>query len=327
MTTPFTSAQAELLLASMPELQFNLQHDADWTGADLVQHYVDFYRINFAKTQQDVVHGFGFLDVCNFRIATQYWMPQHPRGTLVVLHGYFDHVGIFSHVIAYGLANGLAVLAFDLPGHGLSSGERVAIESFDHYGDVLNAILNRAQDFFPQPLYALGQSTGAAILLNYLWRYAYVKPEAKQFYRIALCAPLVLPRAWFFGRIHYALAHKFVRYINRGLSRNSHDKHFIDFVDNRDCLQSKKLSVVWVGAMKAWDQQFRRFTPITAPLLIVQGTGDLTVAWRYNMTLMQQKLPNADIHYIAEAGHQLVNESSEYRTPVFTKISQYFFND
>ncbi len=327
MTTQFTSAQAELLLANMPELQFNLQHDAGWTGADVVQDYLDFYGINFAKTQPGVEQGFGFLDVCNFRIATQYWMPPSPRGTLVVLHGYFDHAGIFSNVIAYGLAQGLAVLVFDLPGHGLSSGERVAIDSFDHYGDVLHAILTRAQDFFPQPLYALGQSTGGAVLLNYLWRYAFAKPEAKQFYRIALCAPLVLPRAWFLGRIHYALAHKFVRYINRGLSRNSHDKNFIDFVDNRDCLQSKKLSVVWVGAMKAWNQQFRRFAPISVPLLIVQGTGDRTVAWRYNMKLMRQKLPNDDIQLIAGAGHQLVNESSEYRTQVFATISQYFFND
>lgn len=327
MTIQFTSSQAELLVAQMPELQFNLPHDAAWTDMDVAQDYLDFYRINFAKTQPDVTHGFGFLDACNFRLATHYWMPQNPRGTLVVVHGYFDHVGIFANVIAYGLANGLAVLAFDLPGHGLSSGERVAIDSFDHYGDVLNAILVRAQDFFPQPLYALGQSTGGAVLLNYVWRHQLAKPEAQHFYRIALCAPLVLPRAWFLGRIHYALVHKFVRYINRGLSRNSHDKTFIDFVDYRDCLQSKKLSVVWVGAMKAWNQAFRRFTPLSTPLLIVQGTGDLTVAWRYNMNLMRQKLPNAEIQFIAGAGHQLVNESDEYRTQVFTKISSYFFND
>jgi len=326
MATQFTLSQAELLVAQMPELQFNLQEDSAWIGVDVVQDYLNFYRINFAKIQPGVVHGFGFLNVCDFRVATHYWFPQNPRGTLIVMHGYYDHVGIFANVIAYGLSQGLAVLAFDLPGHGLSSGDRVAIDSFDHYGDVLNAILVRAQDFLPQPLYGIGQSTGGAILLNYLWRYQLAQPEAQHFYRIALCSPLVLPRAWFFGRILYALVHRSARYLNRGLSRNSHDKTFIDFVDYRDCLQSKKLSVVWVGAMKAWNRQFRRFTPTATKVLIVQGTGDLTVAWRYNIKMMRQKLPNADIHFVKDAGHQLINESPEYREQVFARINGFFFD-
>lgn len=311
----------------MPLLQFELQRDSAWTVASAVQDYLDFYHINFSKMQPGVRHGFGALDVCNFRIATHYWLPENPRGTLIVLHGYYDHIGIFANAIAYGLKRGLAVLTFDLPGHGLSSGDRVAITSFDQYADVLDAVLTQSRDFFPRPLYALGQSTGGAILLNHLWRYQTVEPPLHQFYRMALFAPLILPRGWLFGRFVYFAVHPFVQRIKRSASRNSHDKNFIDFVNNQDHLQSKFLSVKWVGAMKAWNRKFSAFKPLPTKLLVVQGTHDLTVAWHYNMKMIRRKLPNADIHYIEEAGHQLVNESDEYRSQAFAKISHYFFND
>jgi len=325
MTAQFTLAQAEALIAQMPELQFDVQQDSAWLDADEVQAYLNFYRINFAKTIPYVSHGFGYLDACNFRIAIQYWLPHNPRGTLVAVHGYYDHAGLLTNVIEYGLRQGLAVVVFDLPGHGLSSGERVAISSFDQYADVLNAILMQSNHFFPETLYAIGQSTGGSVLLNYLWRYQTSIETAKRFHRIALCAPLVLPRAWFLGRILYAVLHKFIHRLKRGVSRNSHDKTFIDFVDNRDCLQSKYLSVVWVGAMKAWNRQFSAWLPKATNVLVIQGTGDMTVAWRYNVKLIRKQLPNAEVHFIADAGHQLVNESQMYRTPLFLKLTQYFF--
>lgn len=327
MTDCFNASQSEEILALMPLLQFNLQHDSAWTNTHAVQAYLDFYRINFAKTQPGVFHGFGVVDVCNFCIATHYWLPENPRGTLIVLHGYYDHIGIFANAIAYGLKQGLAVLAFDLPGHGLSGGDRVAINSFDQYADVLEAVMMQSGDFFPRPLYGLGQSTGAAILLNHLWRYQQAKPESQRFHRLALLAPLILPRGWGMGRFVYFAVHPFVQRMRRGASRNSHDKSFIDFVDNRDHLQSKFLSVKWVGAMKAWNRKFRAFDSLPTKLLVIQGTNDLTVAWHYNMKMIRRKLSNADICFIEDAGHQLVNESDEYRTQVFTTISQYFFNN
>ncbi len=79
--------------------------------------------------------------------------------------------------------------------------------------------------------------------------------------------------------------------------------------------------------MKAWDQQFRRFPPLEKSLLVVQGTEDLTVAWRYNLQQIKRALPNARIELIPDAGHQLVNERSDLRGQVFTAINRHFQGD
>jgi len=323
----FDAAESDLLRAQLPAITFVPALDSAWVGSTGVQAYLDFYDINFARTQVGVVHGFGAFDSGGFRIATHYWLPENPKGTLLVVHGYYDHVGIFGNAVEFGLQNGFAVLAFDLPGHGLSSGERVAIDSFDQYADVLDSLLISAQSLLPSPYYALGQSTGGAVILNYLWRYDAARP-APLLERIALCAPLILPRGWRrSGRFLYALVYRFIKRMPRGRSRSSHDLEFIHFVDEQDCLQSPTLSVRWAGALKAWDHQFRSFSPLDKPVLVVQGSEDLTVAWRYNLKQIQRALPSARIEIIPGAGHQLVNEAKDLRAQVFTAINRHFFGD
>lgn len=309
----------------MPALTFVPDSDTAWVDDTVVQAYLDFYAINFAQTRSGIIQGFGAVDAGGFHIATHYWLPENPKGTLLVVHGYYDHVGLLTHAIEFGLQQGFAVLAFDLPGHGLSSGEQVAIDSFDQYADVLDVILTAAQKRLPSPYFALGQSTGGSVLLNYLWRYDATRSVPK-LARIALCAPLILPRGWrYSGRFLYALVSRFIKRMPRGRSRNSHNPDFIHFVDEQDCLQSRTLSVRWVGAMKSWDQQFRRFPPLPdKSVLVLQGTDDQTVAWHYNLRQLARKLPRAGLHFIEGAGHQLVNESDEYRQQVFVKLQDYF---
>jgi alpha-beta hydrolase superfamily lysophospholipase len=317
----FTLADATALMAQMPALTFEPQHDCRWAKTPKVQTYLNYYRINFAEQDNTLIHGFGSFQSEGFTIAAHYWLPPNPRGTLVIVHGYYDHTGVFNNAIAFGLAQGLAVLAYDLPGHGLSSGERATIDTFDCYANVLQQLLTLAPQCMPTPFYALGQSTGGAVLLNHLWRHPAI------FHRIALCAPLILPRGWNLGRFTYLLLHKWVTHLPRNPSRSSHDPQFIRFIDELDCLQSKQLSVRWVGAMKAWHRQFKQFSVQQTPLLLVQGTADLTVLWRYNTELIQRKLPQLQCVYIEGAGHQLVNELPQYRTAVFNAIQQHFFVD
>lgn len=317
----FTPADADSLVRDMPLLTFAPEMDSTWPKTPKVQAYLDYYHINFAAQNPALCHGMGRLDIEGFQIATHYWRPPSPRGTLVVVHGYYDHIGIFGHAIAFGLEQNLAVLTFDLPGHGLSSGDRAAIDSFNQYADVLDKVLHSARQHLPGPFYALGQSTGSAILLNHHWRYPSV------FHKIALCSPLILPCGWRLGRYLYLALYRWVHYLPRKPSHNSHDEDFVHFINEQDCLQSKNLSVRWVGAMKDWHQQFLHFSPRDTRLLIVQGTADTTVTWRYNLTVIQRKLPQARCVFIADAGHQLVNELPHYRATVFTEIQRHFFAD
>lgn len=319
----FDQAQCESLVKKLPSLRFD-QNDSNWLSDPDVQSYLDFYHLEFTSEFADLTHGFGTIDSQGFQISTHYWIPQKPKGTLLIMHGYYDHTGLFGNAIRLGLEQDFAVLMFDLPGHGLSSGERISIDSFDRYADILNDVLTFSRPHLPQEFYAWGQSTGSTILLNHLWRYSQTSLSPVNFIKQVLFAPLILPRAWNSGRILYWLIHKFVKRIPRKPSTNSHDKKFLYFLDHQDPLQTHNLSVAWVGAMKNWIRFCKTLSPLNNELLIVQGTGDGTVDWKYNIPILKRLLPKSHFKMIKEAGHQLVNETPEFRQPAFLEVINYF---
>lgn len=318
-----TRQDLEQLSQQLPPLVFALEVDSLGAATPAAQAYLDYYQINFAREIAGVVHGLGHVCSGDFRIAVNYWLPPQARATVLVLHGYYDHTGIFGHPIRALLEANFAVLAFDLPGHGLSSGAPAAIDSFDEYTDVLADVLQQSAGLMPQPVQAFGQSTGGAVILNYLWRHS--EAAAQRLDKIALCSPLVIARGWFpAGRYLYQLLRPVVKQLGRGVARSSHDQGFNEFVMHRDPLQAKYLSLRWVGAMSAWHKRFQQLAPLQKPMLLVQGTGDMTVDWRYNLPLIQQKLPNTKVVLVTDAGHQLVNESREYRDQVLAAVRNYF---
>ena len=129
MPEPF---QPENLLASLRPLA------AAAALSPVEQTYRQFY--GFSDTWATHTR-MGTLQAAGYQIAVQVWWPEQPRATLVLLHGYYDHVGLYRHVIEWALGMGFAVRAFDLPGHGLSSGARASIGAFSEYQTVLRAVL------------------------------------------------------------------------------------------------------------------------------------------------------------------------------------------
>ncbi|PAV73167.1 hypothetical protein WR25_26215 [Diploscapter pachys] len=78
-------------------------------------------------------------------------------------------MGLYRHVIEWALGRGYAVIGCDLPGHGLSSGERASIDDFGIYQQVLEALFEQARLLdLPRPWHLCGQSTGGAIVVDHL---------------------------------------------------------------------------------------------------------------------------------------------------------------
>lgn len=307
------------LREQLPQLTFDPSQDLASRLGRSADAYRDFYALDMSEVCPGVAHCIGRATLAGFEIAVQYWLPPEPRGTLTMVHGYCDHAALYGHVIRFGLEQGLAVLAYDQPGHGLSSGARLEIDSFDQYADVLEQLLERSEALLPQPRYTLGQSMGGATVLNHLWRY-----DGDRCGRIALCAPLLLPRAWGTGRILHWLLKSWIRQIPRKMVDCSHDPDFNRFLAEQDVLQDRHISVGWVTAMKDWDRRFSELSKRDDRLLVIQGTGDGTVLWRYNLQQIQRKLPNADVTLLEGAYHHLVNEREDYRSQVFDALARFY---
>lgn len=292
----------------------------DITPAE-ARDYRTLYSLGALPGQQHI----GWLNHDGLRLATQYWLPQNTniktvRGTIVIAHGYYDHIGLYGHLLHYWLARDYAVIGMDMPGHGLSDGSPAAIGNFDEYGNSLATLLQSAQAFLPQPWTGVGQSMGCAVLMNYLMRRSCINP----FCRLIFFAPLLRPYHWAIsGRWIYFLLHRFIISIPRHFSVNSGDADFVRFVSTQDPLQSRRLSVAWVGAMKNWLDHFAQQPVLNAPTLIIQGEQDNTVDWRYNIPHIAQKLSQSEVHYLRRAHHHLVNESEVLRSRLWATVDRY----
>jgi alpha-beta hydrolase superfamily lysophospholipase len=287
---------------------------ADLPGecAPAERYYFDYYGIDFETRQTGLAHDFGFMDVAGFRIATHVWRQDNARGTALVCHGYFDHVGIYRHIIEALLALDLNVVAYDLPGHGLSSGDRAAIDDFDVYQQVLARCLTGMHAAgLAQPWHLVAQSTGGAIAMDYLLR----TPEPA-FSRVVLLAPLVRPAKWPLVRLAHGLVGPWVEHVKRAFSANSSDPDFLDFLEFRDPLQPRYISSRWVSAMKVWLKAFLRRPASSFSPLVIQGDRDETVDWPYNLKIIQRKFDRPAVHMLSGARHQLANEADPYRTRI-----------
>lgn len=280
--------------------------------------YLDHYGIHFAAELPGVSHEFGVVEAPGHRIATHLWVPPEAVGSAVVVHGYYDHTGLYGHLIRGLLERGLAVLAFDLPGHGLSTGAPATIDSFDRYVEALDAALVAVGPRLPGPWSLFGQSTGGAVSMEWLLsRRAAGTPNP--FARVVLLAPLVRPFGWPVQRLVYNAARLFITERPRTFAQNAENPEFLTFLREHDPLQARVLPVAWVTAMVQWRRRFERYQSSDQRVLVVQGHADQTVDWRYNLRVIQ-RLFDARVFAIPAARHHLVNESPAIRAQILQAI-------
>jgi len=281
-----------------------------------------FNRYGLTPLWCGAVHVYaGFIESGRFSLWCQVWSPPDPVGTAFVVHGYFDHLGLYRHLLARLLARGWRVVLWDLPGHGLSSGERAAIDNFDDYRHCLHVVQAAltAQALVLAPWVGIGQSTGAAILATD----ALCLQDAAPWAGLVLLAPLVRPQKWHRVSALHRLASPFVRSVPRHYRPNSTDADFVAFLRYQDPLQPGQLNLAWVSAMRRWMPRLLAQPPSPLPVLILQGEQDHTVDWRYNLGVLATKFPRAEVHRHPLARHHLVNEAEPIREALFAPLVRF----
>lgn len=97
------------------------------------------------------------------------WILSGARAVILITHGIAEHSGRYTH-LAQALNNAnYSVIAFDLRGHGQSSGKRNYISSFQDYLDDLGAVLERTRKASSnKPVFLCGHSMGGGIVTQYI---------------------------------------------------------------------------------------------------------------------------------------------------------------
>ena len=299
------------LRGDLPPLQLSSPIEVPPPGA-----VADYFR-RYGLDLPGVPHRFGAVEAGGYRIAAHLYRPAGSRGSVLLVHGYLDHSGLLTPLIRRCVADGYAVVAFDLPGHGLSSGDRGNIDEFATYSSVIDDLLRKLGPRLPRPLHAVGHSTGCAALYEQL-RGA----GGGAFARVVFLAPLVRSAYWHLSRAGHALAGPFLTSVPRVYRENSSDPGYLAEVCS-DPLRIEALPLAWMSAHQAWVDRVRNDPTLGRPLLVVQGTADDVVDWEFNLEFLHARFRPATVHLIPDARHQLIHERLELRAVVLDAVSAY----
>lgn len=105
-----------------------------------------------------------FKTADGLNLFEQWRRPDRVKAVVVIMHGYGEHSGRYTHVAEYLICHGYAIYMFDLRGHGRSEGTRVFVSSFNSYLSDLTRFLDRVNEREEgRPVFLLGHSMGGTI--------------------------------------------------------------------------------------------------------------------------------------------------------------------
>ncbi|BAY93078.1 MULTISPECIES: alpha/beta hydrolase [unclassified Tolypothrix] len=117
---------------------------------------------------EDTFKGLGELD-----LYYQSWFPEGQlKGILVIVHGLGAHSSRFGNIIDQLIPQQYAIYAFDMRGNGSSPGQRGHINSWAEFREDLRVFIKLIEIQQPGfPLFIMGQSLGAVVVLDYILHY------------------------------------------------------------------------------------------------------------------------------------------------------------
>lgn len=255
---------------------------------------------------REIEHPWGGRGVAAFRLVEYargdlftavFLPPGPPRGTLFVLHGYLASLGNFSGVIRVMLEEGWAVAAMDLPGHGLSSGERAGIQDFAEYAQALDAwleSLGSIRERLPHPWVALGHSTGASAVLELL------RDRPAPWDLLVLSAPLIRHVYWELGQ---GLA-----WWNQWWLTSIRP-----LVGPDPLVGIHNVPLSWVLALGRWERDLRLRPRHDVEVLLHQDWDDQVVDFRHNLPRVARGYPRNRVVWQRGMGHVTLADFHRYR--------------
>lgn len=97
-------------------------------------------------------------------------------GTLIWLHGAFEHCQRYHESMLFFAEHGYASIAFDLRGHGHSGGKRVFIRSIREYFQDLTSVHDHFKAHMTPRVFLVGHSMGGLVAIRFLQEFSSTVP-------------------------------------------------------------------------------------------------------------------------------------------------------
>ncbi len=275
--------------------------------------YLDYYGI-----ESPGKHRLGTFRSGDLMLAGQFLYPSDAaakKGTVIVVHGYFDHACCTVNLTNHLVADGYHVAVYDHPGHGLSDGKRASIRDFESYQVGFSDFLDLVSEELPPPYDVVAHSMGSTVVIDHL-----DKTGGEPIRRLVFLAPLIKdtkPRGL---HVLGAVVSTFNEYLIRPLEENSSDKDYRIFAET-DPLQFHCVSTRWAVAFNRWRKKFDDSRPREETPLIIYAGDDATVDNDFARQWLGRVFPGQKTVVIEGAKHQILNEMTPIREEVLKVVS------
>lgn len=202
-------------------------------------------------------------------------LPERPLAVILFVHGLGEHSGRYIEWgKRFGKA-GFAFISFDLPGHGLSSGRRGTMPSFEKVFRFIDSMIAELQnEFLGVPMIMYGHSLGGGIVLRYLL-------EKNQGIKAAIATSSWVRLAEKPPRLKLMIA-SVAGSLFPGLTQPSglkteylsHDQDVVARYKNDPLVHGMISAGLFLSMTKSAEEVLRNGRDITLPLLLVHGSDD-----------------------------------------------------
>lgn len=262
--------------------------------------YLDTERLAIAPD----LHRMGTTRSGALEIACHTWLIPQSRGTIFLVHGFYNHSGTWSAHIKRWISQGFSVVSFDLPGHGLSDGRRMDIDSMAEYTHALESVEDSMRGKAPLPWALVGHSLGGGVVLDRATRGNY--PYAQS----VLLAPLLHYTSWTKVGIALPLVGLTTDHVSRGRKiASSSDSAFLKFL-SEDPLEGWQTGLPWLRAIRRWNEGLDTAKWATSRWVMLQGGLDATVDFRYQERWLGEHFSELTTLRYPQARHHLHNEAA-----------------
>jgi alpha-beta hydrolase superfamily lysophospholipase len=250
---------------------------------------------------------------------------DRPRGVVLIVHGYAEHLGRYREFVDHLGARGIATAALDHRGHGRSGGPRGHCRDFAEMVADLRTLADMTEEWWPGvPRVLFGHSMGGLIGFLYLLRHpdtvragavtgpAFRVPDAapRSVQAVALLLGRIVPRLRFKSKLDQA-----------ALSRDP----AVGAAYVADPLVHRAATAGFFRAIKAAQGIARvEAHKLRIPLLILQGDADRVVDPAGAADIAARLTSPHQLLMLPGYFHELLNEPKDERKLVLDKLDAWF---
>jgi len=247
------------------------------------------------------------------------WYVENPSAVICLVHGFGEHCRRYDHLAEWFVSRGVAVIGFDMRGHGQSTGKRGDTPSYDVLLDDINGLLGQAQGQFgvEVPLFIYSHSMGGNLALNFLFKEKSIFPIAGVITSGAWIELEMKVPSWkmALGKMVKSIAPSFSQGAGLDVNLMSYDKQNIESYKSDPLIHDEISATLGLGAMEAGEWLVKNEHTTSVPVLMMHGEDDKITSPAATKKVAQNIKGDISLKIWPMTMHEIHNE--ENHTEVF----------